>query len=60
LKTIIFLWKKHPKIFESNFSFLTKVFPTDDEAYGLTCYLFSSKPNGRPRSNVFIKQDFRS
>jgi len=33
---------------------------TNDEAYCLVCYLFSSKLDGYPRSDVFTEQGLRS
>ena len=56
--------EKHPRRFQSSWF---KMFPswleyslTNDEAYCLACYLFSSKPDGHFRSDVFTKQGFRS
>jgi len=64
LENYLFSKEKHPRCFQFNwFKFFPswlEYSPTNDEAYCLACYLFSSKSNGHPRSYVFTKQGFKS
>ncbi|XP_059630083.1 uncharacterized protein LOC132273067 [Cornus florida] len=56
--------EKHRRRFQSSWF---KLFPTwleyspsKDAAYCLPCFLFGAKPTGRPRTNAFTSEGFRS